>query len=436
LISHLSFKADKRAKETMHRRFFALWQLSVILISVGVGLLGGILLDQQGLAAFVPLSSGATETAPNWRLLAEAWHIIQKNYVDRSAVQPRRLTYGAVQGMVDALGDTGHTSFVTPELVDLMHSVTEGQFEGIGAEIQMKDKHVVIVAPLDNSPAQQAGLRPGDIILQVNHESVTRLPLEQVVQRIRGPRGTTVTLTLLDSDTERARDVTVTRARVAVHNVTWQQLPGTIVAHVRIAGFSHGVTNDLQQALTALEQQGLMHIVLDLRNNPGGLLNEAVATASQFLSSGTVLLVRDAHGTTTPVPVQKHGVAPGLPLVVLINQGTASAAEIVAGALQDAHRAVLVGEKTFGTGTVLKPFPLSDGAVLMLAIEEWLTPNGRVIWHQGIAPDVVVSLTPPATPLLPDNERTLTAAQLQASHDAQLLHAVEVVTQASSATTP
>jgi carboxyl-terminal processing protease len=420
----------------MHRRFFALWQLSVILISVGVGLLGGILLDRQGFAAFVPSSSGATETAPNWRLLAEAWHIIQRDYVDRSAVQPRRLTYGAIHGMVEALGDTGHTSFVTPELVDLMHSVTEGQFEGIGAEIQMKDKHVVIVAPLDNSPAQRAGLRPGDIILQVNHEPITQIPLEQAVQQIRGPRGTTVTLTLLDPNTEQTRDVTVVRARVAVHNVTWQQLPGTIAVHVRIAGFSHGVTNDLQQALTALEQQGLTHIVLDLRNNPGGLLNEAVATASQFLSSGTVLLVRDAHGTTTPVSVQKHGLAPGLPLVVLINQGTASAAEIVAGALQDAHRAVLVGEKTFGTGTVLKSFPLSDGSALMLAIEEWLTPNGRVIWHQGITPDVVVSLTPPATPLLPDNERTLTTAQLQASQDAQLLHAVELVTQATSAPTP
>jgi len=420
----------------MHRRFFSLWQLSVLLISVGVGLVGGVLLDRQGLVAFAPSPTGATETAPNWRLLAEVWHTIQRFYVERSAVQPHRLTYGAINGMVDALGDTGHSSFLTPEMVDLMRSVTEGQFEGIGAEIQMKDKRVVIVAPLDNSPAQRAGLRPGDIILQVNQESVTRLPLEQVVQRIRGPRGTTVTLTLLDPNTEQTRDVTVVRERVAVHNVTWQQLPGTTVVHVRIAGFSQGVTKDLRQALTALEQQGLMHIVLDLRNNPGGLLNEAVATASQFLSSGTVLLVQDVHGTTTPVPVQKQGVAPGLPLVVLINQGTASAAEIVAGALQDAHRAVLVGETTFGTGTVLKPFPLSDGSALMLAIEEWLTPNGRVIWHQGIAPDVVVSLTPPAVLLLPDTERTLTAAQLQASDDAQLLHAVHLVTQAAKAPTP
>jgi carboxyl-terminal processing protease len=420
----------------MHRRFFSLWQLSVILISVGVGLVGGILLDHQGFVAFAPSPTGATETAPNWRLLAEVWHTIQRFYVDRSAVQPHRLTYGAINGMVDALGDTGHSSFLTPEMVDLVRSVTEGQFEGIGAEIQMKDKRVVIVTPLDNSPAQRAGLRPGDIILQVNQESVTRLPLEQVVQRIRGPRGTTVTLTLLDPNTEQTRDVTLIRARVAVHNVTWQHLPGTTVVHVRIAGFSQGVTKDLQQALTALEQQGLTHIVLDLRNNPGGLLNEAVATASQFLSSGTVLLVRDAHGTTTPVPIQKQGVAPGLPLVVLINQGTASAAEIVAGALQDAHRAVLVGETTFGTGTVLKPFPLSDGSALMLAIEEWLTPNGRVIWHQGIAPDVVVALTPPATLLFPDTERTLTAAQLQASDDAQLLHAVHLVTQATKALTP
>jgi len=420
----------------MYQRFFSLRQLSVILISLGVGLIGGILLDHPGLVVFAPSSTGATETAPNWRLLAEVWHTIQRFYVERSAVQPHRLTYGAINGMVDALGDTGHSSFLTPEMVDLMRSVTEGQFEGIGAEVQMKDKHVVIVAPLDNSPAQRAGLRPGDIILQVNQESVTRLPLEQVVQRIRGPRGTTVTLTLFDPNTEQTRDVTVVRARVAVHNVTWQQLPGTMVVHVRIAEFSQGVTNDLQQALTALEQQGLMHVVLDLRNNPGGLLNEAVATASQFLSSGTVLLVRDAHGTTTPVPVQQHGVAPGLPLVVLINQGTASAAEIVAGALQDAHRAVLVGETTFGTGTVLKPFPLSDGSALMLAIEEWLTPNGRVIWHQGIAPDVVVALTPPATLLSPDTERTITAAQLQASDDRQLLHAVDLVTQATKVPTP
>jgi carboxyl-terminal processing protease len=420
----------------MHRRFFFLRQLSIILISVGIGFVGGILLDQPGLIAFAPSSTGATETAPNWRLLTEVWHIIQRNYVDRSAIQPRPLTYGAINGMVDALGDTGHTSFLTPDMVNLMRSVTEGQFEGIGAEIQMKDKRVVIVAPLDNSPAQRAGLHPGDVILQVNQESITRLPLEQVVQRIRGPKGTTVTLTILDPTTEQTRDVTVTRARVALHNVTWQQLPGTIVAHVRIAGFSQGVTNDLRQALTALEQQGLTHVVLDLRNNPGGLLNEAVATASQFLSSGTVLLVRDAHSTTTPIPVQQHGVAPGLPLVVLINQGTASAAEIVAGALQDAHRAVLVGEKTFGTGTVLKSFPLSDGSALMLAIEEWLTPNGRVIWHQGIAPDDVVALAPSATPLSPDTERTLTAAQLQASDDAQLLRAVDLVTQAASAPTP
>src|SRR4029450_11845715 len=169
--------------------------------------------------------------------------------------------------MSEARGDPGHSSVLTPEMVDLMRSMTEGRFEGIGAEVQTKDKHVVIVAPLDNSPAQRAGLRPGDIILQVNQESVAQLPLEQVVQRIRGPRGSTVTLTLFDPNTEQTRDVTVVRARVAVHNVTWQRLPGTMVVHVRIAGFSQGVTKDLRQPTTALDQQGLMHGVLDLRNN-------------------------------------------------------------------------------------------------------------------------------------------------------------------------
>jgi len=296
----------------MHRRFFSLWQLSILLISVGVGLVGGILLDRQGLVAFAPSSTGATETALNWRLLTEAWRTVQRSYVGRSAVQPRQLTYGAINGMVEALGDTGHSSFLTPEMVDLMRSMTEGQFEGIGAEIQMKDKRVVIVAPLDNSPAQRAGLRPGDIILQVNQEAVSRFPLEQVVQRIRGPKGTTVTLTLLDPNTEQTRDVTVTRARVAVHNVTWQQVPGTMVVHVRIAGFSQGVTHDLQQALTASEQQGLTHIVLDLRNNPGGLLNEAVTTASQISVSwyGAPGARRPRHDYTGPGPEAGSGSGP------------------------------------------------------------------------------------------------------------------------------
>jgi carboxyl-terminal processing protease len=209
--------------------------------------------------------------------------------------------------------------------------------------------------------------------------------------------------------------------------VTWQQLPGTQIAHLRISAFSQGVTDDLEQALGEIRQQDLEGIILDLRSNPGGLLREAVGTTSQFLSGGNVLQVRDAQGNVEPIAVEEGGLAPDLPLVVLINQGSASASEIVSGALQDAERATLVGETTFGTGTVLNTFLLSDGSALLLATEEWLTPSGRVIWHQGIEPDVEVVLPDDATPLVPRLETDLSAGELRDSQDVQLLRALDLL---------
>ncbi|MFN2217794.1 MAG: S41 family peptidase, partial [Anaerolineae bacterium] len=305
----------------------------------------------------------------------------------------------------------------------------QGQFEGIGAYVEMKEGHVVIVAPMDGSPAQQAGLHPGDIILKVNSENVAGLPIDQVVSRILGPAGTSVALTILTPETGQTRDVTLVRAHITLQNVFWQQLPGTQIAHVRIVAFSKGVTDDLRQALGEIKQRGLAGIILDLRSNPGGLLSEAVGTASQFLTGGNVLLEKDAQGAITPVPVQEGGLAPDLPLVVLIDPGTASAAEIVSGALQDAGRAKLVGETTFGTGTVLNQFGLSDGSALLLATEEWLTPEGQLIWHQGIAPDIQVSLPQGTTPLLPQAEVGMTLEQVRNSGDAQLLRALELLNQ-------
>jgi carboxyl-terminal processing protease len=283
---------------------------------------------------------------------------------------------------------------------------------------------------MDGSPAQQAGLHPGDIILKVNGENVAGMPIDQVVGRILGPAGTSVTLTIMTPGTEETRDVTLVRAHITLQNVIWRQLPGTRIAHVRIVAFSQGVTDDLERALREIQQEGLAGVILDVRSNPGGLLSEAIGAASQFLESGNVLLEKDAQGKTTAVPVLKGGLAPDLPLVVLIDAGTASAAEIVSGALQDAERARLVGETTFGTGTVLNEFKLSDGSALLLATEEWLTPNGRTIWHQGIAPDVQVTLEQGTSPLLPQAEEGMTPAQLQSSGDSQLLRALELLNQA------
>ena len=411
----------------MNRLLRILGILSIALLILMFGLGGGVLLDRTVLSAIVPLSTIPLGAMSDFRLMGEAWNTIQQDYVDQSALDPQQLTYGAIGGMVDALGDTGHSRFLSPEMVQQQHSALQGEYEGIGAYMEVKDGHVVISAPMDGSPAQRAGLRPGDIILQVDGQNVADLPLDEVVGRILGPAGTQVTLTILDPKTGNTRDVTLERAKITVDNVTWQQLPGTTIAHVRISSFSKGVAQDLKDTLAEIQGQGMTGLVLDLRSNPGGLLDEAVGVTSQFLGEGNVLLVKDIHGKTSPVPVQPGGVALDIPMVVLVDQGTASAAEIVTGALQDAGRATVVGETTFGTGTVLQEFPLSDGSVLLLATQEWLTPKGRVIWHQGLEPDVTVALASDAEPLLPLTERDLTAEQLQGSSDAQLLRALDLL---------
>ncbi len=400
-----------------------------LILTLALGLIGGVALDQVALGGMGTL--GATT---DFRLISEAWRIIQNDYVDRAAVQPRPMTYGAISGMVDSLGDTGHSRFLSPEMVKALRDLQQNKFEGVGIEIQIKAGHVVVVAPLDNSPAQRAGLRTGDIILKVNGTEVTGLPLDQVVARVTGPAGTPVTLTILSPSSGRTREVTLVRASIKIQNVTWHQLPGSKLAHLRIASFNHGLTADLRQALAEINRRALNGIVLDLRNNPGGLLGEAVGAASQFLKDGNVLLEKDARGNIKPIPVKGGGEATQIPMAVLVNGGTASAAEIMAGALSDAHRAKLIGVKTIGTGTVLNEFALSDGSALLLAIGEWLTPSGHVIWHEGITPQIVVALPPDVSPLLPEEEQDMTVAQLQASSDTQLLRALELLSQSGGNT--
>jgi carboxyl-terminal processing protease len=413
----------------MKRLLGCLGILIAVVLLLGMGLAGGIVLDRQVLAEYVPADSIPPDAVSDFELILEAWNTIHQSYVDRSAIQAQTLTYGAIGGMVDALGDTGHSRFLSPEMVQEQHNFTTGQFEGIGAYVEMKEGHVVIVAPMDGSPAQQAGLHPGDVILKVDGENVAGLPIDQVVGRILGPAGTSLTLTILTPETGQTRDLTLKREHITLQNVIWQRLPGTQIAHLRIVAFSQGVTEDLKKVLSEIKQQGMTGIILDLRSNPGGLLSEAVGTASQFLEDGNVLLEQDAQGEITPVPVVEGGLVPNLPLVVLVDPGTASAAEIVSGALQDAGRAELAGETTFGTGTVLNEFTLSDGSALLLATEEWLTPEGRLIWHQGIAPDVQLALPQGTSPLLPEAEAGMTSEQVQSSGDVQLLRALELLSQ-------
>ena len=400
--------------------------ISVTAIMSGT-IIGGVMLDRLVLADFVALRNMQKTAEPDFKLISEAWSIISKKYVDHQAVQPQKLTYGAISGMVNALGDTGHSTFLSPELLSIESHFLQGNFSGIGAQVKIKEGHIVILAPIDGSPAQLAGLQSGDIILRANGEDITGLPLEQAVTRIAGKPGTSVTLTILNPKSGQSREITIVRAEITIRNVRWQRLSGSNVAHLRIAGFSQGVAEEVRKTITEVRDQRLTGIILDLRDNPGGVFDEAIGAASQFLSGGNVVLEKNGNGDVKPVPVKPGGLAPVIPLVVLINGGSASGAEIVAGALKDAQRAKMVGEKTFGAGTLLQEFGLSDGSAMLLAIAEWITPAGHVIWHKGITPDVEVSLPVGAIPLYPDREKGMNPAQLQASEDTQLLGALDLL---------
>jgi carboxyl-terminal processing protease len=414
----------------MKRSFSRLFVLDIVAITLFIGLIAGIVLDRKVINAFIPPENIEKEAAPNFRLMAEAWNTIKTFYIHRGSVSDRKMTYGAIEGMVDSLGDKGHSRFMTPEMVRQVKNVVRGQFVGIGVELRIKDNEVTVLAPMDGSPAQEAGIRPGDIILKINDHDVGGLPLDQVVKLVQGPEGTTVDLTVKTPRTDMTREVKLKRRKLTIRNVTWHRLPGTNVAHLRISSFSRGTTRDLKKALTALLQKTdrpVDALILDLRNNPGGLLEEALGVTSQFIKNKTVVQVKNARNEIEKLSSEPEGLALTVPTVAIINTGTASAAEILAGALQDWSRAKLVGEKTVGTGTVLKEYSLGDGSALLLAAYEWLTASGRAIWHEGISPDIKVGLSPKAKPLFPSAGRNMTEAEFRATDDRQLLEALNVI---------
>ncbi len=400
------------------RRGFLLAFLLVLALSAGA------LLERWVLRTGIPASATG-----DFQLMAQAWEIIDRYYVDRPAVRHAAMTAGAINGMTEALGDTGHSVYLTASEARKAGAAVQGKLNGIGVEIIQSTNHeTVVLAPIDGSPAQQAGVRPGDVILQVDGQPVSGLPLSHISARMTGEAGQSVALTVFNPSDGLRRELKIVRAAIKLNNVSWIRLPGSNLAHLRIAMFSDGLTADLRKALLDIKSQGLQGIILDLRNNPGGALEEAVGTASQFLRDGNVMWEKNANSIITNVPVQPGGVATDIPLAVLINGRSASDSEIVAGALRDAHRATLIGETTLGTGTVLSQFQLSDGSSLLLAVQEWLTPSKVSFWHRGIEPDVKVSLSPGAL-LRPPLEREMTQEQLRDSGDAQLLKAIEILSQ-------
>jgi carboxyl-terminal processing protease len=306
-----------------------------------------------------------------------------------------------------------------------------GTFTGSGVQLSGDSARPTVGAVIANTPAAEAGLRRGDQILAVDGKTTAGETVAQTVARVRGPEGEPVTLTIGRSGVADF-DVTIVRRKFDMPLVSWAMVPGRKVAMIRLEQFATGATKGLQDAITKAKEAGATALIFDLRFNGGGYVPEAVGVASQFLPDGIVFQSVDKSGKQTDAAIEPGGLATDIPLVVLADGDTASAAEIVTGAIQDAKRGKVVGVKTFGTGTVLGRFDLADGSALRIGMERWLTRNGRPIWHEGLEPDVKVELpaataSDPLVPLVPDLLRDMTAAQLAASKDAQLLEALDLL---------
>jgi carboxyl-terminal processing protease len=367
-----------------------------------------------------------TPDAAHFALIREAWDILHQQYVGAAGLDGTKLADGAIDGLTQAVGDEGHTRFLTQDERQRENAELAGSFTGIGIQVDQRDGQLVIAGVFPKSPAQEAGLRSGDRIVAIDGQATAQRPLDDLLGSLRGAAGTSVRLSVAHAQAATASEVTVTRREVQVPAVEWAMVPGTRSADIHLLEFSTGSADELKLALKAARAAGATSLVLDLRGNPGGYVNEAITVTSQFLKDGIVFKDRDAAGNETPHPVEAGGLAPDLPLVVLVDHGSASSSEIVAGALQDAGRATLVGQTTFGTGTVLHEFGLSDGSALRVGTLQWLTRDGHQIWHQGITPDRIVALPAAAQPLTPD-ELPASGSSRIASADAQLSAALAIL---------
>jgi len=322
-------------------------------------------------------------------VVKEAWDIIFRDYVDQGKLDASKLSQAAIKGMVEALNDP-YTAYLDPEAYQLSLSNLAGKFEGIGATVGVRDKQTMIIAPIPNSPAAKAGIRAGDIILGVNGESTEGLSLEEVVLRIRGPKGTSVKLTILHQGETAPVDLEIIRAEIELPSVTFE-MRGDI-AYIRLLYFSDRTDRELSLVLVRLKQEGATGIVLDLRTNPGGLLDAVVDVASHFLKEGVVVYVVDNEGKETSSPVKRTSVTTDLLLVVLTDNFSASGSEVLAGAVQDYKRGIVAGTRTYGKGSVNTLRELQDGSGIYITMARWLTPNRRLIEGKGIEPDYELKL--------------------------------------------
>lgn len=354
-----------------------------------VGYFFGTAGESTGLSTVLgqPKTSSASTDFP---LLNDVWGVLQKDYV--SNIDKTNAVYGAIRGLVASLNDP-YTVFFSPDESKGFQEEIQGTFEGVGAEIGIKDQHLVIIAPLPGSPAERAGLVAGDKILAIDQTASDSLTLDEAVQKIRGTKGTKVVLRIQKANATDAQDITIVRESITVQSVKTTYLDNHL-ADIEVSYFGPNTTQDFRTAVNDAVLKGSKGIILDLRNDPGGYLDAAIGVASEFVKKGTPIVAEQAgDGTKTTLRSEDGEALVGVPTVVLVDQGSASASEIVAGALQDLHAATIVGVTTFGKGSVQQLEDLPGGATLKVTVAKWLTPNGRSIQEHGITPDVVVERT-------------------------------------------
>ena len=351
----------------------------VLLVTVLGSMFAGAVMAKR-----LPSQSGVYE---NLKIFTEALSYVESNYVDE--VEADKVIHGAIRGMLKTLDP--HSSFMPPDMYREMQVETEGRFGGLGIEITVRDDVLTVVSPIEGTPAFRAGIQPGDQIIKVNGESTKEMSLVDAVKKLRGPEGSSVTISIFRQSFAEPKDFTLSRAVIQIKSVRWTKLQDDI-GYVKLRSFHKTTEEELEEALQDLGEQHIKTLILDLRNNPGGLLEQAIAVANVFLDGGKLIVYTKGRLPNQNMKgfSKSEGLHVSYPMVVIINGGSASASEIVAGALQDLHRATVIGTQSFGKGSVQTIIPLSDGSGLRLTTAKYYTPKGGEIHGKGITPDIVV----------------------------------------------